>query len=241
MSAHHTARHRTSRRGRRVTTGLVVTAALGCLAALGAVTYVAFVLWPRQLAEVPPDTPSVPITVAGVAFNVPPAAIRMPVQRRPGAHERLDLVFMWPSFAPPDPKLPAMEKNFPADELQPIDRLFVTIHGNDGTLPPVERAKAIYPRYFAGDPQVDVAGLIARRFADTSPYKDEDLIFDPAAPERFVVRCNRPGATPGMCLLERRIGAADIIVRFPRDWLFQWHDLSEGVERLIASLRPVGR
>jgi hypothetical protein len=44
-----------------------------------------------------------------------------------------------------------------------------------------------------------------------------------------------------MCLLERRLGAADIIVRFPRDWLFQWQDLSEGVDRLIASLRPVGR
>lgn len=208
---------------------------------LGALAYVAFVLWPRQLADVPPDTPSVPITVAGVAFNVPPAAIRVPLQRRPGAQERIDLVFMWPSFEPPDPKQPAMEKNFPADELQPIDRLFVTIHGNDGTLPPIERVKAIYPRYFTGDPQVDVAGLIARRFADTSPYKDEDLIFDPAAPERFVVRCNRPAATPGMCLLERRIGAADIIVRFPRDWLFQWQDLAEGVDRLIASLRPVGR
>jgi len=64
---------------------------------------------------------------------------------------------------------------------------------------------------------------------------------DPVRPERFVVRCNRPGATPGMCLLERRLGAADIIVRFPRDWLFQWQDLVEGVDRLIASLRPVGR
>ena len=106
---------------------------------------------------------------------------------------------------------------------------------------PVERMRAIYPRYFAGDPQVEVAGLIARPFGDATPYKDEDLIFDPAAPERFVVRCNRPGATPGMCLFERRIGAADIIVRFPRDWLVQWQDLAGGVDRLIASLRPPGR
>jgi len=229
------------RRRGRFSASLFVTIGVAGLIILGAAAYVAFVLWPRQLAEVPPDTPSVPITVAGVAFNVPPAAIRMPVQRRPGAQERIDLVFMWPSFEPPDPKLPAMEKNFPADELQPIDRLFVTIHGNDGTLPLAERVKAIYPRYFTGDPQVDVAGLIARRFADTSPYKNEDLVFNPAAPERFVVRCNRPAATPGVCLLERRLGAADITVRFPRDWLFQWQDLAEGVDRLIASLRPVGR
>ena len=80
----------------------------------------------------PPDTPSVPITVAGVVFNVPPAAIRVPVQRRPGAQERIDLVFLWPSFDPPDPE--AAEKHAPADELQPIDRLFVTIAGNNGTL-----------------------------------------------------------------------------------------------------------
>jgi hypothetical protein len=218
-----------------------VTAGCAVLLMLGAVAYVGFVLWPRQLADVPPDTPSLPITVAGVAFNVPPAAIRVPVQRRPGAQERIDLVFLWPSFAPPDPRQPSMEKNVPPDELQPIDRLFVTIGGNDGTLAPAERMKSIYPRYFAGDPQVDVGGLIARRFADASPYKDEDLIFDPVRPERFVVRCNRPAATPGMCLLERRLGAADIIVRFPRDWLFQWQDLAEGVDRLIASLRPVGR
>ena len=44
-----------------------------------------------------------------------------------------------------------------------------------------------------------------------------------------------------MCLLERRIGAADIIFRFPRDWLVQWQDLAAKLDRLIASLRPPGR
>jgi hypothetical protein len=201
---------------------------------------VAFVLWPRQLADVPPDTPSLPITVAGVAFNVPPAAIRVLVQRRAGAQERIDLVFLWPSLTPPDKHAPA-EKQAPPHELQPIDRLFMTIGGSDGTLSPAEHMKAIYPRYLVGDPEVETGGLVARRFGDATPYKDEDLIFDAAAPERFVVRCNRPGATPGMCLFERRIGAADIIVRFPRDWLVQWHDLADRVDRLIASLRPPER
>ena len=234
-------RRQASARRRRATAGLILTAGVAGLLGLGALGYVAFVLWPRQLAEVPPDTPSVPITVAGVAFNVPPAAIRVPVQRRPGAQERIDLVFLWPSFRPPDPAQP-FEKHVPPDELQPIDRLFVTIAGSDRTLSPVERMQAIYPRYFAGDPQVEVGRPDrAPRSATRRPYKDEDLIFDPAAPERFVVRCNRPGATPGMCLFERRIGAADIIVRFPRDWLVQWQDLAEGVDRLIASLRPPGR
>ena len=66
--------------------------------------FIAYVLWPRwPTPPIAPDAPALPITVAGVAFNVPPAAIRVPVQRRPGTHERVDLVFLWPSLEPPDP------------------------------------------------------------------------------------------------------------------------------------------
>ena len=73
-----------------------------------------------------PDAPSLPITVAGVAFNVPPAAIRIPVQRRPGAHERVDLAFLWPSLEPPDPHAkvaPAATNGEPAagaDDRSPV-------------------------------------------------------------------------------------------------------------------------
>ena len=63
------------------------------------------------------------------AFNVPPAAIRVSVQRRPGAHERVDLAFLWPSLEPPDPNAKAVA---PTPEgapipVQPTERLFVTI------------------------------------------------------------------------------------------------------------------
>ena len=79
---------------------LVVVIAL----ALGAIAVIGYVLWPRWPGPpIGPDAPALPITVAGVAFNVPPAAIRVPVQRRPGAHERVDLAFAWPSLEPPDP------------------------------------------------------------------------------------------------------------------------------------------
>ena len=62
------------------------------------------------------------------------------------------------------------------------------------------------------------------------------------APASFLVRCSRPTATdlPGMCLSERRIGGADVTVRFPRDWLADWRKVAEGVERLIAGIRPAG-
>src|SRR5205823_7086800 len=74
---------------------LIVFAAVALLA----LAYVAYVLWPRWPgAAADPNAPAIPIIVAGLTFNVPPAAIRAPVQRRPGAHERIDLAFLWPTL-----------------------------------------------------------------------------------------------------------------------------------------------
>ena len=75
-------------------------------------------------------------------------------------------------------------------------------------------------------------------FRDGTPYQGEDLIYDAEAPG-FLVRCTRNGAgpTPGTCLYERRIEAADLVVRFPRDWLGDWRAVADNIERLIASLR----
>ena len=86
-------RHRRARRGhhRLLWLPLVVFAAVASMAFI----YVVYVLWPRWPGPpVGADAPALPITIAGVTFNVPPAAIRVPVQRRPGAQERLDLTFL---------------------------------------------------------------------------------------------------------------------------------------------------
>lgn len=68
----------------------------------------------------------------------------------------------------------------------------------------------------------------------------EDPFFDAATPDGFPVRCSRNGLgpTPATCPYSRRIDRADIVVRFPRDWLTDWCALDAGIERLIASLRP---
>src|SRR5438067_8593176 len=65
-------------------------------------SFIGYVLWPRWPGPVAHDAPTLPITIAGTVFNIAPLAMRMPVQRRPGAHERVDLAFLWPSFAAPD-------------------------------------------------------------------------------------------------------------------------------------------
>src|SRR5262249_34489979 len=225
------------RKSRHSAASLAAGIALGGALIAAAVGYVGFVLWPRHLSEVPPDSPAVPITIAGVVFNVPPAAIRQQVQRRSGAQDRIDLVFMWPSLDPPDPA----KHGPPSDEPHPIDRLFVTIAGGDGTLSPAERVKTIYPRYMTGAARPESSGLTARAFGEDTPYKGEALVFDPAAPGRFVARCSRDSAPPGICLLERRIGAADITMRFPREWLADWRDLAARLDYLMAVLRPPGR
>jgi hypothetical protein len=225
------------RRGqvRRIGGGLLILAMLCMISLAGAP--MAYMLWPRWPDPVRPDAPSLPISIGGVVFNLPPAAIRVPMQRRPGTQPRVDLAFLWPSLAPPDPATK------PTQAAPPNlgERIFVTIAGSDGALPPAERLKMIYPRYVANAAAPGPDGLVLQPFRNATPYQGEDLIYDPAAPERFLLRCTRKGGlTPGMCLHERRIGSADVTVRFPREGLADWQAVASGIERLIASFNPTG-
>jgi hypothetical protein len=211
---------------------------------LAGVAYIVYVLWPRWPGvPVALDAPELPITISGVAFDVPPAAIRMPVQRRPGAHERIDLAFMWPSLRPADmaPKPGTPETHSASSPPLTLDRIFITIAGAGDAMAPAERLRTIYPRYAAAEPISGPTGLAVLAFREGTPYQGEDLIYDAATPESFLVRCSRNGAgsTPGTCLYERRIEeAADIVVRFPRDWLEDWQTVAASIDRLIGGLRP---
>lgn len=201
-----------------------------------AALYVAYVLWPRWPdAPVALDAPSLPIIVAGTFFNIEPAAIRQGVQRRPGTQERVDLAYLWPSLMPPDPA----RKPTVGAPIDPNERLFVTIQASDGTLPLLERVQTIYPRYLVAEPTAGPSGLTLRGFRNDTPYQGEELVFESSAPEHFLARCSRRGViNSGNCLLERRIGNADITIRFPRDWLGDWQKVANGVDRLIARLHP---
>jgi hypothetical protein len=205
--------------------------------------FVAYVLWPRWPGPpVSPDAPALPITIAGTPFNLPPAAMRVPLQRRAGAHERVDLAFPRPSLEPPDSVASgARAPGAPAQ--QTVDRMFVTITAASDALAPAERIKTIYPRYAAADAAIEPNGLAVKAFRSGTPYQGEDLIYDSiydsAASEGFLVRCSRSaGPTPGICLYSQRIDHADIVVRFPRDWLTDWRTIEAGIERLIEGLRP---
>jgi hypothetical protein len=205
--------------------------------------FTSYLLWPRwPTADATTDAPWLPITISDATFNIPRAAIRMPVQRRAGAHERIDLVFLWPSLTPPATGLPSVlyDPAEPLTEAKASDRIFVTIAAAADVMEPSERVRTIYPRYVVSEPISGPAGLAVLAFRDDTPYRGEDLIYDTATAESFVVRCSRDGVTPGTCLLNRRIEGADMTIRFPRDWLEDWTAVMKTMERLIRGLHPSG-
>src|SRR5262245_65884585 len=146
---------------RRQRPGWALALALAALLALAAIAaaFIAYVLWPRWPGPpISSDAPALPITIAGTAFNVPPAAMRIPLQRRAGAHERVDLAFLWPSLEPP-----AVAARTPgAIAPQAIDRLFVAIGTAGDTLAPAERLKSIDQRYDAAQARAEAHGPLTQ-------------------------------------------------------------------------------
>ncbi len=205
---------------------------------------VTYLLWPTWSgAPVALDAPTIPITVAGVLFEIPPRAIRAAVERHPGPHERIDLAFLWPSLTPPPPDdSSAPQQTWPAAKVPAnVARLFVTIAPLGSVLPPNQRLRSIYPRYVEATASAGADGLAILPFRAGSPYQGEDLVYFSDAPERFFARCTRQaGIVPGSCIADREIGAAVVTLRFARDWLKDWREVSAGFDRLLAQLRGTG-
>ena len=115
--------------------------------------------------------------------------------------------------------------------------MFVTIAGLGAVLAPAERLRTIYPRYIEAQATAGPDGLAILPFRAGTPYEGEDLIYLADKPEQFFARCTRPVRTvPGTCIHERLVGAAEITLRFPRQWLQDWRSVAAGFDRLIAQL-----
>lgn len=243
-------------RARRRVSGrfLLLAAALFLAPLLAAGWFVASVLWPAWPARTTAvDAPVLPITVADVLFEVPPAAIRNPVQRLPGPHERIDLVFLWPSLSPPhDANTDGVTlepgsggssaaPSRKAEAADPSGRLFVTIAPLGTLPPPAQRLRNIYPHYVEAPASTGPAGLGVLPFRAGTPYDGEDLVYFAENPDRFYARCTRQNALmPATCIQERALGAADITLRFSRAWLKDWEGAAAGFDRLIGQLHPPG-
>jgi hypothetical protein len=214
-----------------------VPLAVGGGAAVAALAFVAYLLWPTWGAVSISDAPAkLPVSIGNTLFNVPTTAIRMKIQRHSGPQERIDLDFLYPSLEPPGtPKRVSADTVETADAVQPIDRIFLSIAAHHDSLAPDQRVATIYPRYLDQRASSPDDGLTMRPFRTDTPYGSEDL-FSASSPALFA-RCTRDAATPGMCLSERRVGGADLTFRFPRNWLSQWRDAADAMDRLTAQLR----
>jgi len=221
--------------------------ATATVAAVG--TLVAYLLWPTwPKSPLALDAPAIPVIVAGVLFNVPPAAVRAKMQRQPGAHERMDLVFLWPSLTPPssdslaDIKLPAVEDGEAPPAPHANDRLFVTVTSLGTVLPPLVRLRTIYPRYIETQAAAGPDGLAIVAFRPGTPYEGEDLVYFADVPEQFFALCSRAiRSLPGTCIQERSLDAAVITLRFSREWLEDWRNTAAGFDRLVAQLHAAGK
>jgi hypothetical protein len=244
MTAQVITRYRVWRGSRGPWSAIAIVAVL--MTAAG--TFVSYVLWPTwPKSGVALDAPAIPVTVAGTLFNVPPAAIRAAVQRHPGAHERIDLVFLWPSLAPPmaDAQAAAKASIANGSDAAPVprtdDRVFVTIAGLGAVLAPLVRLRTIYPRYIEAQAAAGPDGLAILPFRAGTPYEGEDLVYLAEKPEEFFALCSRPSRTlPGTCIQERSLDATEITLRFSREWLQDWRKAAAGFDRLVAQLHAPG-
>ena len=206
---------------------------LAIAVAAGALTLVAYLLWPTWGSNSAGGPDRLPISIGGTLFNVPPAAIRMKIQQHSGLQERIDLDFSFPSLEPPEPA-----KHVSADAIEdrmpPINRIFLSIAAHHDTLAPDMRTRVIYPRYLEAASMPGPDGSSLRAFRDGTPYGGEDLFT--ASTPALTARCTRDAATPGMCLSERRVDGADLTFRFPRSWLARWRDVAAAIERLTLQL-----
>ena len=221
------------RRSRERSRRHMIPIMLGCALAASAIAVVAYLLWPTWGADASSSPARLPMSIGNTLFNVPTAAIRMKIQGHSGPQERVDLSFAFPSLEPPD-----APKHVSADTVEetvpPIDRIFLSIAAHHDTLAPDDRVRTIYPRYLeqASTPGAD--GLTRRAFRDGTPYGGEDLFS--ATTANLTARCTRDAATPGICLSERRVDGADLTFRFPRNWLTQWRDVANAMDRLTVQL-----
>jgi hypothetical protein len=233
MTFFSTAQH-IARGSRERSHGHLIPIVLGCAMAAGAITLVAYLLWPTWGADASSAPERLPVSIGATLFNVPTEAIRMKIQRHSGPQERVDLSFSFPSLEPPEaPK--HLSADTVEEAVQPIDRIFLSIAAHHDTLAPDMRVRTIYPRYLeqASTPGED--GLTMRAFREGTPYGGEDLFF--ANTPNITARCTREAATPGMCLSERRIDGADLTFRFPRSWLAQWRDVANAMDRLTVQMK----
>ena len=199
---------------------------------------------PGRRRPVALDAPAIPVTVAGVLFNVPPAAIRA---AGAASSRRARAASIWCFFGPRSRRLQPTatppSRSSRADERcragadAPTTALFVTIARLGAVLaPPRGCARSIRVTSRRRPPPVRT-DLPSCRSAPARPTRAKTWSISPKSPSSFSPAARgRSAPCPGTCIHERSLDAAEITLRFPREWLQDWRNVAAGFDRLIAQV-----
>lgn len=189
-------------------------------------------LWRTERPQAAAPEP-VRATVGGVALTIPRDLVRSEAQRRNAEYARLELALPWPPHEGDASRAPRPSLS---------NTVFVTLAPSDEAIDATQRLAAVYARFLENEIRAEPQGLASRRFRIGSGYDGEDLVYDPARPGAYFVRCApAAGDAPPACLRETRYGhRLDVVYRFPRHMLEDWRRLDMAIGALLAAIGVPG-
>jgi hypothetical protein len=176
-------------------------------------------------------------TVGGVKFAVLSSFLRS-AALSDGPAPTLEAALLLPSFAPAGD----FEDVTGATDLDErlAKTVVVIVRPADPSLDPADRTALLYERFLVEDAWSHPGGLVARAFADDSPFRGDELYFTAPEGREFAARCRQPDPTAwtqNTCLAEARMGDVDVEIRFAAAHLSEWRALLAGVRSFVASAR----
>ena len=177
------------------------------------------------------------LKVNGTAFHIPANYIQYASTRQGGERREIALFALLPNLSGwSNWSAQSFSSNAPDSPV-----VFLDIRKEKLNLTEADRFKRVYLGYVSnprGEP--GPYGLTLYQFRADSGYKDEDLFVGENAAGLVVLRCVRKGSrvpSPS-CLRDMPVApGVSLSYRFKRTHLSQWRDISENVDKLIASFR----
>jgi hypothetical protein len=190
-----------------------------------------------RLGDVREQPHVVEATVGQAKFALPSRFLRAS-SPRDGATSALKAAVFFPGFTPAgDFDDVTAETDL---DRRLAEMVFIVIKPADASLDPADHTARLYERFLEDDAWSHPGGLIARAFADDSPFRGDELYFVAPEGREFAARCRKPSPaakTQNICLAEMRMGDVDVELRFAAALLGEWRALCDGARGLIASAR----
>jgi len=184
------------------------------------------------------DEPHIVEATVGQAKLAMLSRFLRPSSRHDGPTTALEAAAFFPGFAPAGDFDDVTAKTDLDRRL--AETVFIVVRPPDASLDPADRTARLYERFLEDDAWSHPGGLIARAFADDSPFRGDELYFTAPEGREFAARCSKPdptAKTPNTCLAEIRMGDVDVEMRFAAALLSEWRALRDGARGLIAAAR----